>query len=366
MKTHPVANLFPLLQGEEFEELKRDIAQNGLIQPIWLHPDGRIVDGRNRWRACLETNTNIRIETWDESRQGSLVDFVISLNLKRRHLTSSQRAAVAVELLPMLEEEARERQLATLKQKQEQQPLVKFLTNGDGNNGKAAQQAAEISQTNRQYVSDAKRLKEEAPALFEQIKNGHLTIPQARQEIARQRMLASAETPPFPQGKYRCIVLDPPWPVKKIEREERPDQGIELDYPTMTLEEIAALPIPDLADEAGCHLYVWVTQKFLPAGLKLVEQWGFRYECLMTWRKNVGITPFSWMYDTEHVIFARCGNLPLQQMGLRLSFAAPVNGHSTKPDTFFDDRVLFASPGPRLEMFARRNREGFDVWGNEL
>lgn len=175
-----------------------------------------------------------------------------------------------------------------------------------------------------------------------------------------------ATTPPLPPGKYRCIVIDPPWPVKKIERDERPNQGIELDYPTMTLDEIEALPVSDIADESGCHLYLWITQKFLPVSLKLVASWGFNYQCLMTWKKNVGMTPYSWMYDTEHVIFARRGNLPLQQLGLRLSFEAPVNGHSVKPDVFYEHRVKLASPEPRLEMFARKQRDGFEVWGNEV
>jgi len=100
---HKVADLFPLMQGDEFEELKADIATNGLIDPIWLHPDGSIIDGRNRHRACLETNTQPRFETWND--RGSLVSFVVSRNLKRRHLTSSQRAMAAQDVLPMLEEE---------------------------------------------------------------------------------------------------------------------------------------------------------------------------------------------------------------------------------------------------------------------
>lgn len=168
-------------------------------------------------------------------------------------------------------------------------------------------------------------------------------------------------------GTYSCIVIDPPWDMKKIEREVHPEQGKFLDYPTMSLESIADenwVPVRTHAAE-NCHLYLWVTQKYLPAGLLLMEQWGFRYQCLMTWRKNFGFTPFSWMYDTEHVIFGRRGSLPLQQNGLRLSFEAPVQGHSIKPDIFYD-RVRAASPGPRIDMFARTEREGFDVWGNEV
>lgn len=188
------------------------------------------------------------------------------------------------------------------------------------------------------------------------------------QFAARQNKPDTVDEPIPPRdGKYRCIVIDPPWDIKKIERAERPNQGVTLDYPTMSLEQIAdesLVPVRAHADE-DCHLYLWVTHKYLPAGLELMEAWGFRYQCMMTWRKNVGITPFSWMYDTEHVLFGRRGNLPLEQLGLRLSFDAPVQGHSVKPDVFYE-RVVAASPGPRIDMFARKPREGFEVWGNEV
>lgn len=374
LEFHPVANIFPLLQGLEFEALKADIEANGLIEPIWLHPDGRIIDGRNRYRACNETGAEPKFEVYQGGLSTfELLAFVMSLNFHRRHLSSSQLAAIAAEILPDLEKEARERQgerrdLTSVKDFTEVKMDMGDLWQADQERKvqRATEQAAQLFNTNHKYVSDAKKLKEQAPTLFEQVKSGEMSIPQAKQELARQRTPESAITPELPQGKYRCLVIDPPWPVKKIEREERPNQGIELDYPTMSLEEIEALPIPDLAEESGCHLYLWVTQKFLPAGLQMVESWGFNYQCLMTWRKNVGFTPYSWMYDTEHVIFARRGNLPLQQLGLRLSFDAPVNGHSVKPDVFFDERVVLASPEPRLEMFARRSREGFTVYGNEV
>jgi N6-adenosine-specific RNA methylase IME4 len=198
--------------------------------------------------------------------------------------------------------------------------------------------------------------------------NGRLTeshIAATVRDYQQERRMEAAPSPAAPTGKYAAIVIDPPWPVQKIVREERPNQHESLDYPVMSLEEIAALPVPALADDIGCHLYLWVTHKFLPAGLQLVEAWGFRYQCLMTWVKPTGMTPYSWMYNTEHVIFARRGSLDLARMGLKLSFEAPVTRHSEKPQIFYD-RVVAASPGPRLEMFARSPREGFFVWGNEV
>jgi N6-adenosine-specific RNA methylase IME4 len=180
----------------------------------------------------------------------------------------------------------------------------------------------------------------------------------------RKQSVGPADTPPFPEGKYRCIVIDPPWPIEKILREVRPNQA-EFAYPVMALEEIESLPIPDLADTDGCHVYLWVTHKHLPNGLRLLESWGVRYQCLMTWVKNVGFTPFSWMYSTEHVLFGRIGSLELLKNGLRLDFAAPVREHSRKPEVFYK-LAADASPGPRLDMFSREAHEGFELWGNEV
>lgn len=97
---HEVAGIFPLMQGEEYEGLKADIAANGLLEPVWLHPDNHmIVDGRNRHRACVELGIEPTFRYWNG--KGSLVSFVVSLNLKRRHLDGSQRAMVAAKIANM-------------------------------------------------------------------------------------------------------------------------------------------------------------------------------------------------------------------------------------------------------------------------
>jgi len=173
------------------------------------------------------------------------------------------------------------------------------------------------------------------------------------------------DPPPLPEGVYSTIVADPPWRMAKIRRDSTPSLQLQqtMDYPTMTVEAIKALPVEDhAADDA--HLYLWTTQKFLPDALEVCEAWGFKYQCLLTWVKPGGFTPFSWMYTTEHVLFCTRGDLPLLRMGMRLDFDAPRTGHSSKPDVFYDI-VTEASPGPRLEMFARQQRDGFTVWGNE-
>jgi hypothetical protein len=114
LEAHEVADLFPSMGEDEYRALVEDIRAHGLHEPIWLHPDGRIIDGRHRYRACLEAGREPRFRTWDGA--GSLIAFVVSLNLRRRHLTTAQRTLLGVELLPYLETEAHARQMATLKQ----------------------------------------------------------------------------------------------------------------------------------------------------------------------------------------------------------------------------------------------------------
>lgn len=247
--------------------------------------------------------------------------------------------------------------------------------NGQTGLGNVAQTVSEYravldeTGTTRQDANRWQKIAEIPEPVFEQhleeVKSAgrELTTTSTVQLAARLKQPEPAVTPVIPSGRYRCIVIDPPWPIAKIERTERPYQGDALDYPVMTLEEIAALPIDDMAEDAA-HLYLWVTHKYLPDGLSLVNGWGFDYQCLLTWVKPVGFTPFSWMYNTEHVIYAHRGGLRLDRLGLKLSFDAPVNGHSVKPERFYD-LVRQVSPGPRLEMFARQERIGFDAWGNE-
>jgi len=359
---HKIADLFPLMQGDEFAELKADIASNGLHEPIWLHPDGSIIDGRNRHRACLETGTKPRFRTWNGG--GSLVSFVVSMNLHRRHLSSSQRAAIALDVLPMLEAENPPGRPSENSQRIDQL------------SGRNTDQAAKILVTNRQYVSDAKRIQEQAPELLEQVRSGGLTIPQAKRELKerkreerreenRQLVAAAPEPVVMADGQtFQTIVLDPPW-----------DWGDEGDvdqfgrarptYVTMSIDEIAALPVPKLAAD-NAHIYLWITNRSLPKGFHLLERWGFRYITTLTWCKpHFGMGNY-FRGSTEHILFGVKGSLPLLRKDVGTWFSAPRPGkHSGKPPELYE-LVESCSPGPWLEMFSRTERPGWVVWGAEV
>jgi len=209
--------------------------------------------------------------------------------------------------------------------------------------------------------------KEFEQAIQEGRKKGRLTeagvLRKKREREVRQRH-AQETAPEAPERKYACFVVDPPWPMEKIERDARPNQPSVIDYPSMTLEEIEAFTVVRDSAATDAHLYLWVTHKHLPAAFVIARAWGFKYQCLMTWCKNVGFTPFSWMYSTEHALFCTRGSLKMKKLGLRLNFDGKVREHSRKPEEFYD-RVREASPGPRLDVFSREQRDGFDTWGNE-
>lgn len=163
---------------------------------------------------------------------------------------------------------------------------------------------------------------------------------------------------------FRTIVIDPPWPMEKILREVRPNQ-VEMDYTTMSIKEIKEFPLKQFMSKDGCHVYMWTTHKFLQYSFDIFNVWGVKYQCLMTWVKNVGFTPFSWMYSTEHVLFGTFGSLPLLKKGIRLDFNAKVREHSRKPDEFYDI-VKRVSPEPRVDIFSREKRGGFELYGYEV
>lgn len=182
--------------------------------------------------------------------------------------------------------------------------------------------------------------------------------------------------------KYRTIVVDPPWPFLGTGMRTRSEKGrwdnsgrgqtgkASVPYSTMTTEEIAALPVADLA-EPDAHLYLWTFGPFIPDAYRLVEGWGFKASALLTWGKPAMGLGFGGAFvpTAEHILFARRGKDIRQSRCDRTWWAWPRPYgvgplHSAKPEAFLDV-VETVSPGPYLELFARRNRLGWDTWGLE-
>lgn len=177
---HPAANLLPAIWMTDkpaFEELCNDIATNGLIEPIWMH-EGLIIDGRNRYMACRKTGVEPRFREW-EGQGGDVISFVISLNLKRSHLTSGQKAMIAFHALALFEAEAKKRQGS----RTDLQENIHERIHESEPHKQSLQLAAEATGTNMKYVSDIKAISKKAPELLQKIESGSMTIPEAKKQM---------------------------------------------------------------------------------------------------------------------------------------------------------------------------------------
>ena len=159
--------------------------------------------------------------------------------------------------------------------------------------------------------------------------------------------------------KYRTIVADPPW--KYDSAATKADAAKH--YATMSLNDICGLSIPNTKDDA--HLWLWGTNALLEDAYRVVRAWGFSPLTLVTWCKRQPGVGHYLRNNTEHVILASRGH-PMVPSDKPIStwYIWPRAEHSRKPDAFYD-LVESVSPGPYLELFARRQRLGWDTWGNE-
>lgn len=189
---HPAAAIFPLMGLEELESLAQDIATHGQREPIELL-NGLVLDGRNRQAACMRAGVTPLVCELEEIE--SPVAYVLSKNLHRRHLTPSQRAAIAVEALPLFEAEARERQ--RLSEGRGRKGRVKLPDLPPGEFGQARDKAAATTGASPRYVSDAKRLKAEHPDLYEQVRQGGVSLAEAKREAKRLKAEQDAATVQF-------------------------------------------------------------------------------------------------------------------------------------------------------------------------
>jgi N6-adenosine-specific RNA methylase IME4 len=179
-----------------------------------------------------------------------------------------------------------------------------------------------------------------------------------------------------PAARYHTIVADPPWPCDSPLRFAGGNTplygsaGGPERYGSMTFGELCELQ-PPAADNA--HLYLWTINTWIVQAHEIALMWGFKPKTVLTWTKTKHDDPsavsmktgYYFRGATEHVVFAVRGSLPLQTpIALPTGYLWPRLPHSVKPDAFYD-LVEQASPGPYLELFARRQRLGWDTWGNQ-
>jgi hypothetical protein len=183
MKNHPIADVWPMMDEAKLAELADDIRKNGQLVPVWLY-EGKILDGRNRWAACKIAGVEPKTKDYTGDEPTA---FAVSLNDRRRHMNKGSLAAVAAELEPFFAADANRRKKATegRPRKSEQKPEEKVPQVLE-RQPQARQEAAKSVGVNDRYVSDAKKVKTEAPEVFERLKAGKITLQDAKREVAKK------------------------------------------------------------------------------------------------------------------------------------------------------------------------------------
>ncbi len=163
---------------------------------------------------------------------------------------------------------------------------------------------------------------------------------------------------------YKVLVVDPPWPIAKIQRRVRPNQ-VEMDYPTLNLDEIKGLRIGGLAGPTSI-CFLWTIQKFLPMFFDVLTGWGFKYRLTLTWDKGNGLSLVGFHRRTEFVLVGTRGTwetFPTRKT-IPTLFTARSERHSAKPNEFYT--MVEALGEPRVDVFARKHREGWTSMGMEI
>ena len=191
--THPAAELFPLIEGEAFDALVEDIKAHGLKESCWLNRDGVLLDGRNRIRACHKAGIKATFRQYDGDDE---VGFIVSLNLRRRHLNEDERAFLAVSLIPLYEEQglaakAEAGRLSAPGRSEKDRAALPYLSQDESKRSRA--RAAKDVNVAPRRVAQAKRIAEQAPDLVPEVVSGFMSINKA-ETIVKNRAAGIADS----------------------------------------------------------------------------------------------------------------------------------------------------------------------------
>lgn len=356
-----LSNLLPPLQPHEAEGLEADIVRDGCLSPLIVW-NQLLVDGHNRYAICQKHDISFSVRRMQFASLGEACLWAWDHQDHRRSMNAfvrGERLLQCKQIVAEIKAKAKERMLAG-----KATDPVPILAQGKARD----ELAARVGVSHGTFDKIEEIVEEADEETKEKLRTEQISISAAAKDVRRKRRKAANEQARKkrarpPKGKYEVIVVDPPWPMEKIERDCRPNQVAPLDYPTMTEDELAAVKLPTAPD---CHVFLWTTHRFLPMALRLLTGWKLKYVCTFVWHKPGGFQPVGLpQFNCEFALYARKGSPKfVDTKAFPTCFKAPRGNHSEKPETFYD-LIRRVSDGQRLDMFNRRKIKGFDGWGTE-
>ncbi|RUW67150.1 MT-A70 family methyltransferase [Mesorhizobium sp. M2A.F.Ca.ET.067.02.1.1] len=372
--------LLPRLSPEEYAALERSIVAHGVLVPVEYDEEGQIIDGHHRVEICQ----SLGLVDWPRFvRKGlSEVDkrtLSRELNFARRHLTTAQKQAVIADQLrdtPSVSSRAiaamlgvDDKTVSAVRRKLVATAEIPQFDETTGRDGKDRPASKPIKtafvpdQPNvGEYMKGAKIIRAEKQKLSHTVRLAHMEmVAKAGQASAPIWWKDGASGPTYP-----VIYADPPWKFLVHSEATGREKSAENHYPTMDLEEIMALGCPAAPDAV---LFLWVTD--LANGLAIMATWGFAFKSFWGWKKVYAGKQLGtgyWSFDNlELLLIGTRGNVPAPLPGTQPQKCTEhaVGAHSAKPD-WYAEQIERLYPGvPKLEMFCRKPRPGWQAWGYE-
>jgi N6-adenosine-specific RNA methylase IME4/ParB-like chromosome segregation protein Spo0J len=354
------------------DELAASMARIGrLYHPITVSPDGQLILGARRLAAAKSLNwptiQAIVAEDINDVVERALAER--DENTCRKDFAPTERVSLGSTINALMRKAAKERQkthgnTAPGRAKNTPGKLPEVITGDTRDKIGAAVGLSGRTYEKAKAVVDAaeKEPKKYGKYAEEMDRTGKINGAYKRLKIAQEAEKIEAEPAPMPTGPFHVIVIDPPW--QYASRGNDPSHRAANPYPSMTLEEIAALDIGALA-HPNSILWLWTTNAHLPHVFGLLEGWGFQYKTMLTWIKDRFGTGDWLRGQTEHCLLATRGKPTVTLKNQTTALEATAGRHSEKPQAFYD-LVESLCPGSKLEMFARTQRKGWQFHGSDM
>jgi len=373
-------SLIPPLSNEEFKQLKRNILEEGIREPL-ITWNGILIDGHNRYRIAMEHDMNYETLEKEFEHLNAVKIWMVNNQLGRRNLQDFVRGELFSVIEEILKQEGNDEKS---KAGGDKKSLLSIIDKSDIKTTEERHNTQKIIAEKLGWSTGKKAMfdivKTKAPEeVKEKLRTGEVSINQAYKEIKKeekkverveliQKQIEDIEEGLLPDliGLFDVVSVDPPWPYegesKNITSFDSVGRRVANPYPEMSIEQIKNIELP-LMDNAVVLL--WTTHKFLPDAFEILKEWNLDYKATLVWNKEkIGMGVWFRM-QCEFCLIGIKGKPYWENTTYRDIIVESRREHSRKPDCFFE-MIEKITMGNRLEYFSREKREGWKVFGNDI
>ena len=349
--------------------LEKNILADGRREPLVVW-NGILLDGHHRLSICLEHGLPFKTVEPQEELEDALDAkiWIVKNQFGRRNLTDFQKSVLALDLEKLLKEKAEKSSLKNLQQFNNQGPTecalvrTRVKTDAEKRRDRVDGQLSAIAGVSDHQIRRTRKILEKAsPEDIAKLKSKEKTIGKVYNEIKKKEHQEELAAHQLPEGKYRVLYVDPPWSTGSEPVASTNPEALGY-YPRMTVEEISDIPIQDIC-EKNAALFIWTPPELLPEAFDVLEQWGFEYRAIFTWKKDKATTGLYNKIDQEFLLVGEKGNCQPENDEIVSSIQCIDKKGASKPDEFRKIiENLYSSTKNKVELYPRKKCEGWSQY----